>query len=264
MRVLSLVWVGTRTTEYAATVAFFKDVLGLGEESSETDFAVLEVPDGATVEVFGPASRVQPSISPTRSPGSWSRTSTRRSRSCEAAGIEIVLPTAGRRHALVGALPRPRRVRLRARRGSILTARRDPKDRMQRRDPAQVLVWRVGADALEERADLPGPLLQVRAQNRRLLIVGNLGGGELLHPAPLSQAALTARPEVAHPLRLAARRHDVALALEPERVHRRAPPLAALAAAHLEDAGAHEAHAEAGQSRDDRVEDVLREPSGRW
>jgi len=30
MRVLGLVWVGTRTTQYAATVAFFKDVLGLG------------------------------------------------------------------------------------------------------------------------------------------------------------------------------------------------------------------------------------------
>ena len=56
MRVLSLVWVGTRTTEYAATVAFFSDVLGLGVGSSETDFAVLDVPDGATVEVFGPAS----------------------------------------------------------------------------------------------------------------------------------------------------------------------------------------------------------------
>jgi catechol 2,3-dioxygenase-like lactoylglutathione lyase family enzyme len=56
MRVLSLAWVGTRTTEYTATLAFFKDVLGLGVHSSETDFAVLEVPDGATVEVFGPAS----------------------------------------------------------------------------------------------------------------------------------------------------------------------------------------------------------------
>jgi glyoxylase I family protein len=38
-------------------LAFFRDVLGLGVHSSETDFAVLEVPDGATVEVFGPASQ---------------------------------------------------------------------------------------------------------------------------------------------------------------------------------------------------------------
>jgi catechol 2,3-dioxygenase-like lactoylglutathione lyase family enzyme len=56
MRVLSLAWVGTRTTEYAPTLEFFKNVLGLGVHSTETDFAVLEVPDGATVEVFGPAS----------------------------------------------------------------------------------------------------------------------------------------------------------------------------------------------------------------
>jgi catechol 2,3-dioxygenase-like lactoylglutathione lyase family enzyme len=56
MRVLSLVWVGTRTAAHAETVAFFTDVLGLGVETSEHDFAVLEVPDGATVEVFGPTS----------------------------------------------------------------------------------------------------------------------------------------------------------------------------------------------------------------
>ena len=56
MRVLGLTWVGTRTDEYAPTVAFFRDVLGLGVHSTETDFTVLDVPDGATVEIFGPAS----------------------------------------------------------------------------------------------------------------------------------------------------------------------------------------------------------------
>ena len=56
MQVLSLAWVGTRTANYGATVTFFKDVLGLREHSSEIDFTVLEVPDGSTVEVFGPAS----------------------------------------------------------------------------------------------------------------------------------------------------------------------------------------------------------------
>jgi catechol 2,3-dioxygenase-like lactoylglutathione lyase family enzyme len=56
VRVLALNWVGTRTTEYAATVAFFTDVLGLSGHSLGPDFAVLEIPDGATVEVFGPAS----------------------------------------------------------------------------------------------------------------------------------------------------------------------------------------------------------------
>jgi catechol 2,3-dioxygenase-like lactoylglutathione lyase family enzyme len=62
MDVLSLVWVGTRTNEYAATVAFFRDVLGLGVQVSEPDFAVLDVPDGATVEVFGPTSEFNPHL----------------------------------------------------------------------------------------------------------------------------------------------------------------------------------------------------------
>ena len=56
MKVLALVWVGTRTTEYDATVAFFRDVLGLGVHAAEPGFAVLDVPGGATVEVFGPSS----------------------------------------------------------------------------------------------------------------------------------------------------------------------------------------------------------------
>ena len=56
MRILRLVWLGTRTTEHPATVAFFRDVLGLGVQVSEPDFAVLDVPGGATVEIFGPTS----------------------------------------------------------------------------------------------------------------------------------------------------------------------------------------------------------------
>src|SRR3954452_20440120 len=91
MRVLSLVWVGTRTTEYAATVAFFKDVLGLGVHSSKADFAVLEVPDGATVEVFGPASPYNRHLS---HPVAGFRVADLESAAAElhAAGIEIVLP----------------------------------------------------------------------------------------------------------------------------------------------------------------------------
>jgi predicted enzyme related to lactoylglutathione lyase len=56
VRILGLVWVGTRTTEHPATVAFFRDVLGLGVQVSEPGFAVLDVPGGATVEIFGPTS----------------------------------------------------------------------------------------------------------------------------------------------------------------------------------------------------------------
>jgi catechol 2,3-dioxygenase-like lactoylglutathione lyase family enzyme len=56
MDVLGLVWVGTRTDRHAETTAFFRDVLGLPVSHTEPDFAVLDVPDGSTVEVFGPRS----------------------------------------------------------------------------------------------------------------------------------------------------------------------------------------------------------------
>jgi catechol 2,3-dioxygenase-like lactoylglutathione lyase family enzyme len=91
MRVLGLVWVGTRTSEYTATVAFFRDVLGLGVHSSEADFSVLDVPDGATVEVFGPASRYNQHLS---HPVAGFRVADLESAAAElqAAAIDIVLP----------------------------------------------------------------------------------------------------------------------------------------------------------------------------
>ena len=91
MRVLSLVWVGTRTSEYSATVTFFKDVLGLGEHVLEPDFAVLDVPDGATVEVFGPTSEYNRHLT---HPVAGFRVDDLQSAftELEAAGVEIVLP----------------------------------------------------------------------------------------------------------------------------------------------------------------------------
>ena len=56
MKILGLVWVGTRTTSFDETTAFFRDVLGLAVHSSEPDFEILDVPGGATVEIFGPSS----------------------------------------------------------------------------------------------------------------------------------------------------------------------------------------------------------------
>ncbi len=91
MQVLALVWLGTRTAEYAATLAFFRDVMGLEMHSSEASFSVLSVPDGATVEVFSPTS-------------GWNRHVTHpvagflvsdlqtAAAELEAAGVEIVLP----------------------------------------------------------------------------------------------------------------------------------------------------------------------------
>jgi catechol 2,3-dioxygenase-like lactoylglutathione lyase family enzyme len=91
MQVLSLVWVGTRTTEYPATVAFFKDVLGLPLSASESDFAVLDLPDGGTVEVFGPASEYNQHLT---HPVAGFRVSDLENAAAElgAADIEIVLP----------------------------------------------------------------------------------------------------------------------------------------------------------------------------
>ena len=91
MRVLSLVWVGTRTTEYAATVAFFRDALGLAVRASEPGFTVLGVPDGATVEVFGPASQYNRHLT---HPVAGFRVEhlERAAAELQATGIEVVLP----------------------------------------------------------------------------------------------------------------------------------------------------------------------------
>ena len=94
MRVLSLSWVGTRTAEYAATVAFFTDVLGLSVHSSETDFAVLEVPDGATVEVFGPTSAYNQHLTHPVA-GFLVADLEEAVAELQAAGVEIVLDTQG-------------------------------------------------------------------------------------------------------------------------------------------------------------------------
>jgi catechol 2,3-dioxygenase-like lactoylglutathione lyase family enzyme len=56
MNLLRLYWLGTRTVEHDRTVSFFNAVLGLPIKHAEKDFTVLSVPDGSTVEVFGPAS----------------------------------------------------------------------------------------------------------------------------------------------------------------------------------------------------------------
>ena len=49
-------WLGTRTDAYDATLRFFTEVIGLPVQTEEADFAVLDVPDGSTVEIFGPHS----------------------------------------------------------------------------------------------------------------------------------------------------------------------------------------------------------------
>jgi catechol 2,3-dioxygenase-like lactoylglutathione lyase family enzyme len=45
---------GVPTRHFAETVVFFRDVLGLEAEREDADFAVLRLPSGEAVEVFGP------------------------------------------------------------------------------------------------------------------------------------------------------------------------------------------------------------------
>jgi predicted enzyme related to lactoylglutathione lyase len=57
MKAKGLVWLGTRTRNFDDTVRFFGDTLGLRKAHEEPDFAVFRLPNGDTVEVFGPGDR---------------------------------------------------------------------------------------------------------------------------------------------------------------------------------------------------------------
>lgn len=57
MKALGLAWLGIPTDDFEGTVAFLRDVLGLTVEREDEDFAILRLPDGEAVEVFGPAQR---------------------------------------------------------------------------------------------------------------------------------------------------------------------------------------------------------------
>ena len=69
-------------------------------------------------------------------------------------------------------------------------------------------------------------------------------------------------PDVAHPLRLAAGCDQILGPVDGEQVDRRAAGLAGLTAGHLQDPGAQDADAQAGQQGHGRVEDMPGEPSG--
>ena len=58
MQVIKLAWVGTRTDAPDATVAFFRDVLGLPVDLEQPEFWMMKLPDGSKVEVFGSRSEM--------------------------------------------------------------------------------------------------------------------------------------------------------------------------------------------------------------
>jgi catechol 2,3-dioxygenase-like lactoylglutathione lyase family enzyme len=91
MRVKAIRWLGTRTEQHDATAAFFRDVLGLPVEVAEHDFTVLRVPDGATVEVFGPGSEFNAHLTHPVA-GFLVDDLSSAAAELEAAGAEIVLP----------------------------------------------------------------------------------------------------------------------------------------------------------------------------
>jgi len=60
MRARTLAWLGIPTDDPDATIAFFTDLLGVRLEHRDGDFAVLRLPAGPAIEVFGPSLRGQP------------------------------------------------------------------------------------------------------------------------------------------------------------------------------------------------------------
>jgi catechol 2,3-dioxygenase-like lactoylglutathione lyase family enzyme len=58
VKIIKLAWVGTRTSAFEATDAFFADVLGLRRAIELPGFRVFMLPDGSKVEVFGPDSDI--------------------------------------------------------------------------------------------------------------------------------------------------------------------------------------------------------------
>jgi catechol 2,3-dioxygenase-like lactoylglutathione lyase family enzyme len=55
VEIKELAWLGVRTSRFDETVKFFKEVLGLKVSREHRDFAVLRLPNGDAVEVFGPS-----------------------------------------------------------------------------------------------------------------------------------------------------------------------------------------------------------------
>ena len=54
MKILGLAWLGTRATDFDATVRFAEDVLGLSRAFEQDSVVGFRLPDGSLVEIFAP------------------------------------------------------------------------------------------------------------------------------------------------------------------------------------------------------------------
>jgi hypothetical protein len=129
-------------------------------------------------------------------------------------------------------------------------------------DPAQLLLRRVGADTAEEDTHLRLPALEVGAQHRRLLLVGEFLRPERLRASPDLQLSASRRAQIANPVCHSPGRDEVAIVLVGEDVDGCGPPLAARATAHAQHAGSPDTEPGPGEEGDGRVADVVGEPAG--
>ena len=83
-----------------------------------------------------------------------------------------------------------------------------------------------GADATKEPVDLPGPLFEIGAQDRRLLVIGDLLDLHRLCVAAECEPRVSTDADVPYPLRFTSGRHEVPLTREVKEVDGRAVPFA--------------------------------------
>src|SRR5689334_2410083 len=133
-------------------------------------------------------------------------------------------------------------------------AERQAEHRKPRRDATEILQGGILRDAFEESTDLEPPLLDVEAQDRRLLRIGQLDGADRLPTPPEPELAPAGGAHVAHPLGLAARRHEILPPLVDQQIDGNRAPLAALPSADREHARAVHADPEPGEPLDQPVE----------
>lgn len=92
MQAKGLVWLGTRTRTFDDTVRFFEAMLGLRMEHEAPDFAFFRLPNGDTVEVFGPGDRDHEHFTTVLPSVSWLTTSGRRGRTSKEPGSRSSVP----------------------------------------------------------------------------------------------------------------------------------------------------------------------------